>query len=498
MSPEISTLVSEYAGHLDEVAPPVTVEELETTEGLVSLQPISGPVASKTRRGWLVAGAAAVIVLLAGGIVVLAQRPSGNQAPVITQPEPVTTTVPQTVPSTLPGSPPTTLPDTSPTTLLAPDVAPGVGLSWQRMELDAGINAVVVFDGGDRFVVPVLIDEFVAEIHTSSDGATWTTRAFPLSDIYSDNIRAVWENTLLVVTGGGGFSTTEDGPVFSVPSTVTVVRSDGEPMSRVFDSDVQSAAIGPAGIVVRASSFLDEDLIVHNVLGADFSDNLSEVELLGGVLHAETNDGRTAEIDLAENGYDLDELGRVEGWYSSDGNEWSPIPDFPPVDGLVGTRDGFVGVNAYDVWHSSDGRAWVNLGSVGFIPIWSSPFGMASRWKDGAIITDGSEFVYVSASGLEPLPAPPDATPYTNSAPWPLVATGDLGITFVSVQDGQYLSSSDGVSWETTNLPADMTDSFGWYTSSAAATDTAVLLLLWDDQGTGGEQDRVWWLGTRP
>ncbi|MGI9647700.1 MAG: hypothetical protein ACR2OI_04200, partial [Acidimicrobiia bacterium] len=291
MSPEISTLVSEYAEHLDEIAPPVTVEELETMVGQVPLRSIDGPVASKTRRGWLVAGAAAVIVLLAGAVVVWAQRPGGNQAPVVTQPEPVTTTVPQTVPSTLPENPPATLPETSPTTLPVPDAAPGVGLSWQRVELDA--NAEVVFDGGDRFVVPVLVDGFVEEVHTSSDGVTWTTRPFPLSAIYSGDIRAVWEDTLLVVTGGGGFSTTEDGPVFSVPSTVTVLLSDGTAMSHEFDSDVQSAAIGPAGIVVRASSFLDEDLIVHNVLGADFANNLSEVELLDGVLHAETNDGRT-------------------------------------------------------------------------------------------------------------------------------------------------------------------------------------------------------------
>lgn len=76
-------------------------------------------------------------------------------------------------------------------------------------------------------------------------------------------------------------------------------------------------------------------------------------------------------------------------------------------------------------------------------------------------------------------------------------AIGNLpGITLASVRTGEILFSPDGSSWEETNLPPDMADSFGWFTSSAAATDSAVLLLLWDDHRTGGEQDPVWWLGT--
>jgi len=488
LSPEISTLVSEYADYLDEMAPPVTVNELESMMGRVSLRSAPPMTELPTRRGWLVAAAAAVVVLLAGALVVWAQRAGGNQAPVITQPDPVVTTLPPT---------PTTLPEASPTTLPLPDAAPDVGLSWQRVEFEG--RGEVVFDGGDRFLVPVVKENgVVEEVRSSFDGVTWVTRSLPASLIHSGEVRAVWEDSLLVVTGGGGRSATEDGPIFSVPSTVSVLLLDGTEHRRVFEADVRSAAIGPAGIVVSASSFLDEAGIVHNVLGADFANNLSRTELRDGVLFAETNDGQTAEIELVERGYDPAALGRVDGWYSADGREWSPILDFPPVDGLVGTRDGFVGIKGTDVWHSIDGRAWVNLGSVGFIPIWSSPSGLASRWKDGALITDGSEFVYVSSSGLEPLPAPPDAIPNTNPAPWPLSATGEVGITFVSVQDGQYLFSSDGVSWETTNLPADMADSWGWYTSTAAATDTAVLLLLWEDQGTGDGQEPVWWLGTLP
>jgi hypothetical protein len=483
LSPEISTLVSEYADYLDEIAPPVTVEELEAMVGQVPLRSTE----SQPRRGWLVAAAAAVVVLLAGGIVVWAQRPERSQSPVVTQPDPVVTTLPPTT---------TTLPETSQTTLPPPDATPGSGLGWQRVALEG--NAHVVFDGGDRFMVPV--DDgngVVEEVRTSFDGITWVTRSLPRSLVNSGDIRAVWEDSLLVVTGGGGFSTTEDGPIFTAPSNVAVLGLDGTATQHLFESDVRSAAIGPAGIVVGASSFLDEEEIVHNELGADFASNLSRTELReDDVLYAETTDGQTAEIPLVERGYDPEALGRVDGWHSSDGQDWFPIFDFPPVDSLIGTRDGFVGIKGTNVWHSIDGRSWQSFGSIGFLPVETSPFGLASRWKDGALITDGSGFVYVSASGLEPLPAPPDAISNSNSAPWPLVATGDVGIAYVSARTDEFLFSADGVSWETNSLPADMADSFGWFTSSAAATDTAVLLLLWDE--TGGEQEPVWWLGTLP
>jgi hypothetical protein len=437
-----------------------------------------------------VAAAAAVVVLLAGGLVVWAQRPGGDQTPVITQPEPVTTTVPQTTPSTLP--------ETSPTTLPPPDAAPVDGFSWQRAELD--VKAEVVLNGGDRFVVPVVLDDgVVEEIRSSHDGITWTTRSLAAPEIHSWEIRAVWEDSLLLVTGGGGFSTTEDGPILTLPSTVSIVLPDGTVHERVFDGDVHAAAIGPSGVVLRISAMFNEETIIHNEVGADFASRLLRTELReGDILYAETVDGQTVEIPLADRGYDPGALGRVDGWYSSDGLAWVPVVDFPPVEDVIGTKDGFVGVAGRELWHSENGRSWRSLGVVDFSPAWSSASGLAARWKDGALITDGSAFVYASGRGLEWLPAPTGAIGRSDTAPWPLVATGNVGITYVSARSGEFLFSPDGVSWERNNLPADMADSFGWFTSSAAATDTAVLLLLWDDHGMGGEQDPVWWLGTRP
>lgn len=485
MSPEISTLLSEYAEYLDEIAPPITVEELQ---GMVSRPPLRS-VPTVPRRKWRVAVAAAVVALVAGGLVLLAQRPARDQLPVVTQPDPASTTVPPTTPTTTPETPPT------------PDATPGGGLKWRKVESElsaAQLNpASSVWDGGDRIVVPVIEGQggLIGEIRTSFDGATWSSRRLG-SPIHVGDVRAIWEDTVLAVAGGGGFSTTEDGPIFTRPSTILVLTSDGNTFERVFEGDARAAAIGPKGIVVGASALLDEELIVQYELGSDFARSLASTEVRDDVLYAETADGQSAEIPLAERGYDPTALGRVDGWYSSDGEVWQPILDFPPIEAVIGTRDGFVGLAGREVWHSVDGRTWQRLGLLDFFPGWFSPAGPASRWRDGALVTDGSDFVYASAVGLEQLPPPSDPIRRSASGPWPLGATGDLGIVMVSVQSGQILFSPDGVSWETSALPEDMTDSFGWYTSSGAATDDSVLLVLWDDHGTGGPQEPVWWLGS--
>ena len=76
------------------------------------------------------------------------------------------------------------------------------------------------------------------------------------------------------------------------------------------------------------------------------------------------------------------------------------------------------------------------------------------------------------------------------------VTAGGLAIATVAAENGELLFSPDGTDWTTTKLPTDMTDTWGWHSASGAATDRAVLLLLWDDQ-TGGQKP-IWWLGTLP
>lgn len=62
----------------------------------------SVPQRSRTYRGWLIAAAAAVVVLvLIGGLVVLTGDQSTDAPPVITQPEPIPTTVPESPTTTL-------------------------------------------------------------------------------------------------------------------------------------------------------------------------------------------------------------------------------------------------------------------------------------------------------------------------------------------------------------------------------------------------------------
>jgi hypothetical protein len=476
---------------------PITLDEIRTARvPVVDGRTPTGRLA--LRRGWVVALTTAAAVLLVGLVVFLAQQQSSDP-PVINQPDPIPTTVPETSP--------TTVPETAQTTLPPPVVVPAGALSWQLANFGADAEVFLdatsgaLFDGGDRFVFVHGLGDAVS---TSFDGVTWTTRSLPELAGNFNGIVGVWEDTLLTVHSSGAIQ----GEEFVEDSwTLSVLLSDGTVNQHVFDANVDAAAIGPAGIVVGTSSNIHDDDIVLNVLGADFADNLFQTDLRDGVLYAETNDGRTAEIVLADHGYDPNDLdSRVDGWYSADGQQWIPIPDFPG-DGfpgyLVGTREGFVGIAGGVAWHSPDGQTWQNLGRLDFFA-----GGTPLRWKDGALVIDGAangqtgeqkskKYRYVSARGIEVLPVPSGGATLPDEVPFPVTATGGLGIVTVELHAGEVLFSSDGANWSTTSLPPDMAKAnswTGWFSAGGAATDQAVLMLLWNDET--GEQTPSWWLGT--
>ena len=78
----------------------------------------------------------------------------------------------------------------------------------------------------------------------------------------------------------------------------------------------------------------------------------------------------------------------------------------------------------------------------------------------------------------------------------PHYLSSELGIVIVNPVEKELLFMRDGENWEVGTLPDEMTDSWGWYTSSGAVTSEAVLLLLWEEATPGEEQEPAWWLGT--
>jgi hypothetical protein len=367
----------------------------------------------------------------------------------------------------------------------------------QLPDPSTGHIAATILDGGDRFVFLHQTPGTPARLFSSVDGSNWLT--FTLDATVEGGVMAAaWEDTVLLAAGGGGWSVEENGPVFSSPSIVSVIHPDGSVDRGVLDGDVLSAAVGPAGMFVTIQPHGSYGVVIDQILGSEFSGTLYEAELRDGVLFVRSEpDGETAEIVLSEHGLDEADLNSpVTGWYSEDGGEWIPVPDAPAGISVVATSDGFVGVTGATAWHSRDGLEWSPVGDLPFTPVpWQfSQFPM--RWRQGAVATDLSRYAYISADGIDPLPDPPIVLSSLQEAPLPHYLSGDLGIVVVNPVERELMFTRDGDTWIVGSLPDQMTDSWGWYTSSGAVTSEAVLLLLWEEETPGGTQRPVWWLGT--
>lgn len=398
------------------------------------------------------------------------------------------------VPSTPePSIPPSTLP---PTSVEATPAAVGVATSlvWERVDVeetgsplsDASLAAGVI-DAGDRLLV-VHGEQTIEAISTSVDGIVWTTRQTPESPGEAHGVVAAWQDTIVVASGGGGIAVV-GGAASMNPSQVVISRPDTPLQTTIFEgASIGPAAIGPAGIVLIEGPRLFGDIVVHNVLGSGATANLSGFTVDDGVLRATMNDGEIVEIVLAEYGYDGDDLEQDTPWFSSDGERWIEIAEFPGgVRHLIATETGFLGFTDRTAWHSTDGIGWQ---AIGEIDIPHPP----RRWQGGAVLTDGAVYVAVTAEGVRELSALPLPEP---GAAWDrlqILTAGGLGIAHVDLVAGEYRFSSDGDDWASLPLPVAMAaaDGSGWFSPSGTAADQAVLMLLFEADGL----TPAWWLGT--
>jgi hypothetical protein len=485
MSTDIRQHIKEMAEFHQSNRQPVELHEVE-----VMVSTSAKPMTGRNLRGLALGVAVMVAVLLVfGGLALLV---STNQAT-----PPADTVTPTTLVA------PTTAPPSPTTTPVQGSSLGAVDLAWERIEpgeipseIGFGPLNSTVLDGGDRFVL-LRGAEALTGIATSFDGVSWVTQ--PFQETVGETVMGVaWEDTVLVAAGGGRWSREEDGgPAFSIPSVVSVVHPDGRVQRRVFDGDVQSLAIGPTGMFATLTPHASYGYVIDQILGSEFSGTLYEAEVRDGVLVVERAvDGQTAEIVLSEHGLTEEDLNSpVASWYSQSGSEWTPVPDTPPGLSVIGTRDGFVGVTGTIAWHSEDGAEWNRLGDLPFTPDPWQFSQIPMRWRQGAVATNGSIYAYISADGIELLPDPPMVPASIDRSP-PHYLSGDLGVVIVNPFASELLFTQDGENWEVGTLPDEMTDSFGWYTSSGAVTNDAVLLLLWEEETPGGVQRPAWWVGT--
>ena len=276
-------------------------------------------------------------------------------------------------------------------------------------------------------------------------------------------------------------------PRGSGPGTVRVARSPNEPVSQSdFEGQVGAVGIGPEGIVVQVHSALDFDAYITSLLGKGWVEHMVSFGFEEGILRITTDEDRALEIVWADHGHEPGDVAdRGFGWYSPDGDRWTPIPDFPAnVGDIVGVSDGFIARGGetrcdgcadaavpWGMWHSPDGLTWHQIGPA--------TDGTLVPWMGDALVTDGSaRFDVWTAEGARALPMV-TGLPARSMDP-ATIAAGPLGLVSLTIEDRKILYSPDGVEWTIVPMPDDMAeDSGGRRASTIAVGEHSILALLW-------------------
>ena len=383
------------------------------------------------------------------------------------------------VPSATMGPRPSDAPSPVPTPFLTG--APGADLTWSK--LDASALGLVAYPFGNFSVSRVmwiedhfiLADEALGTVRTSVDGVTWDVLAEGSRDLeyYEAMVAgsiASWQDQVV------GWSTGA--------SSVSIVQPTSEPVTHEFEGLVESAGIGPRGIVVRTHSTLDFDRYITSLLGPGWVEHMTDFSFTDGVLRITTDDDRDLELVWAETGYEPGDIAdRGFGWFSVDGDEWTAIPEFPDnVSEVVGTSDGFI-ARGSRTWTSTDGLSWEEVGSFAQ--------GSVVAWLGGVLLApngaaDFEEFQFVTHDELGPLRNAPPTTPV-----WRSTGVGPLGLVAIRTDDS-ILYSLDGTDWSTSQMPEAMTADAARVAPDLAVGERSVVALVWKVEPDDSRTPSLW------
>ena len=462
------------------------------------------------RRNMLIAAALVVALAIAAAAAAGAWLPQREVPPDLSLLPPADL---QVLPSPR-ASAPSAAPTSSP-------VAQSLELTWTKLGLVGRDKAIAWL--GDRFV---LIDKESGDVSTSTDGLTW--RALDPDPGYVDLLRdkfVTWGSDVV------GWWNPEDGPDYTNKPPITardvlqILRPPAAPsVTTPFKGRIESIGFGPAGIVAHVHSHLDTDAWIASKLGDDWVSRYEEVSFKDGILEITMKRGRGLKVVWADQGFEPgDFMGAGFGWYSPDGEQWTLMPAPAPspdgegglgfvtgFGGVVGVSDGFIARGRTpeeescslpdgcgDMWHSSDGLTWRNLGPGG-PEIDSLP--VVLPWMGGALVTDGvGRFDFWTSQGYRELPMAEGVRaaskqpnePYDNA-----IGTGPFGAAMVSIDNQEILVTRDGIDWDIQPMPAEMAaDGAGRRQTTVAVGERSVLVLVWAGAYTADQVPSLW-LGT--
>jgi len=395
-------------------------------------------VPSSARRWASIATKVAATVLAVAGVVVVAQRVSGDRSAA-----PATST---TVTSQA-SSPPVTVADSVP----SPSVVDALGYRWSRVPPDedvftahmqsvtAGGPGFVAVGSGETEDMPAY-----AAVWTSADGITWS-RVPNDEVVFGDSIMVdVTAGGPGLVAVGGSDITRADGTDDTTAAVWTSI--DGIAWSKVPDTEdvfdgasMESVTVGGPGLVaVGGSEFIRADgtdgdiaTVWTSVDGIVWSRVPNQDEVFGGPRNLSMQSVTAGGPGLVAVGSGDPHDGEVAAvWTSIDGMTWSRVPHDEAVFGGAGEQTmtdvtvggpGLVAVgwqlqSAFDadaaVWTSVDGISWSRIPHDEEIfggPSYQAMWGVTNVDGTGVVAVgedrsrnrgDGELAVWTSADGI--------------------------------------------------------------------------------------------------
>ena len=373
-----------------------TIERVDAADMIAARAAAPRPVWKRRewRRSVVIAfGAAAVVLVLVGGIVLLS-RWLGQGQPAVTTVATTTTTLPATSTTTTP--PTTTTTTLPPTTTTAPVLDPAAAAAWGAFTLILPEEDPASFPGGgfavggpaasETLVVAVghamgSPDNYMPDglVWVSTDGLTWERVSDPDDLAYGGKIMGMVAAAGPGFVAGGLSCDTEERCDYGGYVAALWTSVDGRDWSRVpIDPELFGGAGEIRDLLARPSGIL---AIARDYAGDGRWAVLSSPDGLTWE-RAWTGDGAGMASALAESSVGLVAIGNEPldtgfaigaVWTSADGTEWQRVPHDPEVfgDGREATWNmidvaagaaGFVavGTDGTDaiVWISPDGVAW--------------------------------------------------------------------------------------------------------------------------------------------
>ena len=492
------------------------------------------PLPAQRNLGWLVAMAAAALIVILVGAAAWLSPLSGTAVPPSGEPAETTIPVATTAPEAE-GVTETTVTATTEATVPVPP--PGEGPKLEFVQTDAPR----LFQDGVWFKGALYAISRGDELSRTVDGVTWDLLpGFPAGDgreLKTDGVRLVSAASAVPAIGSGCAGSdaffevnTSTNGVDWTSSKIPLPVAEEASVAGCFQADVGEMATGPQGIIVTGrlalvvgggfgSNLIDPDDGIHvettvdldrGVIIAEFF-NEPDMEPTGEIVEISLDDAGFTELFSymeADPGWEpliepllqsisKDPEGSVSrglAWFSPDGKTWQALDAAGPLDGANGagiseieaTPDGFIATSGSRLWETTDGTAWTEGTLLPERDFWR--LGPLAVWAGTPISFSNQGVWTIEATPQELLPG----IVRNDMDYW----VGDFGLVGLVPEKGggatadEILFSEDGTTWNRWN-PPELDPEAGYLHMVGIADDFVVLQ-------QGHLDTAVLWIGTLP